>query len=366
MRFHTRARRAIGLQVALITAAALPMAAGARAAVPTAPGASTVSVAPAVAPGEVRVAALRQDPRQLSDFWTPERMRGARHLTAEPRSPRLRSVGTAGQALRRGEPTLVQPAVPAAAPVTGPAPTSSGRRDFPDGGSPWHGHGLVNQTLGTVFLTSPAVIGAVACDGVAVQSHNKSVVLTKGSCTDLIDSSITSWVFAPGYHDGCAPFGLWMATQLFALPEWHRDVDENYDVGAATVVSIPPGRALVDTVGGQGVAFNQVIHPHPNVYLFGYWSQKPEALYYCSGRSVDDPNTPPAPHLPQALYCPGAVGKVWGSPWFLGFDEETGVGIVNSIGIGNFDKLDYQLAPYFGDRIQDLYNQAQDAPVAGE
>ncbi|ARZ72483.1 peptidase [Streptomyces sp. HU2014] len=334
------------------------MAVGVAVGLPLAGDASTGT--PAAAVSGVRVQKLHQDPQQVLDFWTPERMRGARRLSREAGSPRPEATGRTDHADGQATPVVVRPTVPRTPP---PDPPKGSRPpgDFPDGGSPWKGDGLVSRTVGTVFLTSPAVVGEVACDGVAVMSHNKSVVLTKGSCTDLIDMSITSWVFAPGYHDGRTPYGLWMATQLFSLPEWHDKADDNFDVGAATVVGIPVGKSLVDTVGGQGVAFNQVIHPHPKVYMFGYWSQQPKTLYYCSGRSVDDPNPPP--RMPQALYCPVAGGAAWGSPWFLGFDEETGVGIVNAIDIGNSYNLDYQLAPYFGDRIEDLYDQAQNSPV---
>lgn len=196
-----------------------------------------------------------------------------------------------------------------------------------------------------------------SCSGDAVTSTNKSTVVTAGHCVKLDGAWHTDWVFVPGYKDGDRPYGTWTASKTLSTPQWTASEDLNYDVGAA-VVNPVDGKKLVDTVGGQGIAFNQA--RGQSMYAFGYPAAAPydgSKLTYCSGTVIDD-------FLQSSdlgLDC-DMTGGSSGGPWFLNFGESAGTGIQNSVNSFKYNLpflSDYMFGPYFGTDAQNLYNTAQ-------
>ena len=189
---------------------------------------------------------------------------------------------------------------------------------FPSGGGDWPGGGAVVKTAGRVFFTYQG--RQASCTGNAVTSANKSVVLTAGHCVKLDGAFHTDWAFVPAYNNGNAPYGTWTAKATLATPQWVASEDINYDVGAA-VVNPLDGQSLTDVVGGQGVAFNQA--RGQDMYAFGWPAADPydgTQMIYCSGTTFD------------AFISDGIgmtcdmTGGASGGPWFLEFDEGTGLG----------------------------------------
>jgi V8-like Glu-specific endopeptidase len=261
-------------------------------------------------------------------FWTTERMRAAQPLDL----PTL--TVTPGKA-PAGAPSVVEPLA------------------FPSGGAPWTGGGAVVNTTGRVFFTYQG--RTASCSGSAVNSGNKSTVITAGHCVKLTGAFHTNWVFVPAYNNGSAPFGTWTARALMATPQWVASENITYDIGAA-VVNTLNGASLTDVVGGQGIAFNQ---PRgQNMYAFGYPAAAPyngTILIYCSGRVFNE------------FLGTGAIGMTCnmtggasGGPWFLQFSEATGTGVLNSVNSFKYNFLPiWMFGPYFGTDAQNLYNTAQ-------
>jgi len=266
---------------------------------------------------------------EVSDFWTPERMRSAVPIDRLLK-PKQRLAGT----------------VPAGKPST-VAPTA-----FPNGGGQWTGGGTIVSTEGRVFFTYQG--RTASCSGTAVTSTNESTVITAGHCVKLDGAFHTNWVFVPAYDNGSTPYGTWTAKKTYATPQWVASEDINYDVGAAAVNPLN-GQNLTDVVGGQGIAFNQA--RGQNMYAFGYPAAAPydgSKLIYCSGTTFD------------ALISDGIgmtcdmTGGASGGGWFLQFSESTGAGIVNSV---NSYKINFiptwMFGPYFGTDAQNVYTAAQ-------
>jgi V8-like Glu-specific endopeptidase len=291
------------------------------------------------APGLVHAGATTDAQAQrVAAHWTPEAMR-----SAVPMDNLLGSVDAKAltDAVARGVPQVV-------------APTDVSPQAFPNGGSAWTGGGAVVNTAGRVFFTFQG--RNASCSGNAVTSTNRSTVITAGHCVKLEGSFHTNWAFVPAYNNGNAPFGTWTARQTMATPQWVASENINFDIGAAVVNQLN-GQNLTDVVGAQGVAFNQ---PRAqNMYAFGWPAAAPydgTRMIYCSGRTFN------------AILSNGIgmtcnmTGGSSGGPWFQGFNEGTGTGLVNSV---NSYKINFiptwMFGPYFGADAQNLYNTAQAA-----
>ncbi|GGK83933.1 hypothetical protein Sme01_18080 [Sphaerisporangium melleum] len=331
-----------------------------------------------------------KEQRDVKRFWTPAKMAAARPLDLV-RSRGGRTTSTAGggkvtqvapgahvagraaaadeppasPAPTQAVPTTPAPPAPSSSPSVSPsaspsAPPSPSRSALAarSGGAPWTAGGAITATEGRVFFTYQG--RNASCSGTAVTSANKSVVITAGHCVKLGGAFHTNWVFVPGYNAGNRPHGTWVATSLLTTPQWNASEDMNHDMAAAVVAPLD-GRRLVDVVGGQGIAFNQ---PRGRqMYAFGYPAASPydgSRLIYCGGRVFNDYLV----STDQGLTC-DMTGGSSGGGWFLGFDESTGAGTLNSVNSFKYNFAPYWMfGPYFGAEAQAVYNAAQNQDAA--
>ncbi|MEU5421846.1 trypsin-like serine peptidase [Streptomyces sp. NPDC001407] len=282
-------------------------------------------------------AATAAEQQKVRDFWTPERMRTATPLDL----PGITSATLARQ-VSHSAPTAVAPTAPAAH-----------LKGFPQAGGAWTGEGAVLKTSGRVFFTFQG--RTASCTGDAVTSKNGSTVLTAGHCVKYQGAWHTNWTFAPGYHDGQAPYGTWTASKTMSTPQWVASEDMNYDVGAAVVAPLN-GRTLTEAVGAQGLQFNGAYNQ--SLYAFGFPAAAPydgTKLIYCSGTSSKDFLLT----KDHGLSC-NMTGGSSGGPWFANFDETAGSGLQASVNSFGYTFLpNTMFGPYFGDDIKTLYEQAQ-------
>ncbi|NRQ37968.1 peptidase [Nonomuraea sp. NN258] len=284
--------------------------------------------------------------RAVLRYWTADKMEDAQPLSAPmPKRSAKMAVG------EPGEPTE---GTPWQVPPTSPPGGGTRQQAANTAGSPWTGGGAVVRTTGRVFFTTAQGRNA-SCSGSAVTSANKSVVMTAGHCVKLSGAYHTNWVFVPGYDRGTRPFGTWPATRLLTTQQWNAREDINFDVAAAVVAPLQ-GRSLTDAVGGQGVAFNQA--RRQQMHAFGYPAAAPydgSRLIYCSGRAFDD-------FLLSddlGLTC-NMTGGSSGGPWFVNFNESTGLGTQNSVNSFKYNFApNWMFGPYFGNEAQAVYQAAQ-------
>lgn len=140
--------------------------------------------------------------------------------------------------------------------------------------------------------------------------------------------------------------------------QWSGSGDLNYDAGFA-VVSPVGGTTLTDKVGGQGIAFNQ--SRGQTMYSFGYPAAAPydgTDIDWCHGKVANDPL---GQSQDQGMLC-NMTGGSSGGPWFLNYNESTGISTINSLNSFKYTLplLDNKMyGPYFGSVIQAVYNSAQ-------
>ena len=225
------------------------------------------------------------------------------------------------------------------------------------GGSTYTKGGAVVATSGKVFFTMDGT--NYVCSGSSTAAANRSLVQTAGHCVNEGPGEFaTNFVFVPAYRDGQAPYGVFPAKALHTTSQWGGGGDLSYDVGYA-VVSPVNGRSLTDTVGAHGIGFN--LARGARMHAFGYPARAPydgSKLAWCSGTvSSDTQGT-----SDQGMRC-NMTGGSSGGPWFLNFDEGSGMGTLNSLNSFKYTTLGLldngsMYGPYFGSVIQSLYESA--------
>ena len=210
------------------------------------------------------------------------------------------------------------------------------------------------------------------CSATAVNSENKSVVVTAGHClfnadpdkNDIIDGN-GYWMehvqFCPGYEYGCK-LGVWEARQMYTTNSWfYGDAYRRYDWSDdMAVVLVKPNADgyLVNAVGGHGIAFNTTTGQYR--HAFGYpvsdyrwpdYSYSGEDLVYCPSYDAYDG----AGHL--KINCT-VTGGASGGPW-LSSVSSAWWGTVNSVNSHKPWGGPYEGGPYFGSAESNTFQYAR-------
>ncbi|MEV7687376.1 trypsin-like serine peptidase [Streptomyces bungoensis] len=201
-----------------------------------------------------------------------------------------------------------------------------------------------------------ALFGADRADGLAgghfctasvVHSPGRDLIVTAAHCVDGDDSDL---VFAPGYRDGRAPYGVWKVGRRFLPDGWAKGQDEDSDIAFASLEE-RDGKRIEDVVGGNrfvaGVATGATA-----VTVVGYPASR-EVPISCTNR--------PTPHsrTQQRINCPEFTGGTSGSPWINGDRQVVGV-------LGGHEKggstPDISYSVVLGSEAAELYRDAAGGP----
>ncbi|NUR89092.1 MAG: peptidase, partial [Nonomuraea sp.] len=166
----------------------LTLAAGSTALLPgTAAQASQAAQAAKAPPAQHAAADSTSEQRQVTRYWTEQRMESAKPLDL----PAPKNGGKSGvsAAAEPGEPTE---GTPWQAPPTGGQGGGRQTQSATSPGAPWTAGGAVVKTTGRIFFTYQG--RSASCSGSAVTSANKSVVLTAGHCVKMGGAFHTNWV----------------------------------------------------------------------------------------------------------------------------------------------------------------------------
>ncbi|MFF5703148.1 trypsin-like serine peptidase [Streptomyces sp. NPDC012794] len=148
--------------------------------------------------------------------------------------------------------------------------------------------------------------GGHFCTASVVRSTGRDLIATAAHCLDHPDST----VFAPGYRDGEAPYGLWRLTGVYTAPGWAVGGDPDADIAFARVVPADGAEtgAVEDVVGGFPVAARQ---PRDvTVTVVGYPSTEDAPLRCTNGTSLFSATQ-------RRIDCPALSGGTSGSPWLV-------------------------------------------------
>jgi V8-like Glu-specific endopeptidase len=348
-----------GTVAAVSVALALPAPAGANDSLPK-PG------------GAVASNKVGKGPKRVIAYWTRRRMSHATPLEVEPPNVPTSSPSSSSTA----------PAEPAGDPIVIDGDPPAGWEDRTGGsGGERLGRGFgpgppgtpgpiaftsseltdttayPNRTHGNVFLTLGR--SNYSCSATVVNSPTLSVVLTAGHCVHYGGKHrpwATNWVFVPGYQDAVAPFGTFVARELFTTKGWRKRARFAHDVGAAALYPNATGQTVESVVGSRGVAFNQ---PRAQVYRsFGYPVQPEpkfdgESLWVCDSQyGYSDPYPEPRGPAQSAIGCDMGAGSSGGG-WVV---NDQYVNSVNSFGYSFLPNVLF--GTYFGDVAAKVYSAA--------
>lgn len=230
-------------------------------------------------------------PRQIERFWTPARMAAARPLEL--------SVGRDGHTdVHLG--SRARPAAASYSTVEAPeAPPYA-----------WNGRLYVRQAGQEGF-----------CSATAIDSPTRRLVLTAGHCVNSgpTDGKPGAWStyleFVPGLNLGAAPFGTFVLSgRPRALPQWTKDGNPGYDLGAFLTEPNAEGEALADAVGG-GATIVTDLSRRQRFETFGYPGGSERMRTCVSGFAGVDPITAtlagPSTSGVRCDWVPGASGGGW-------------------------------------------------------
>jgi V8-like Glu-specific endopeptidase len=161
------------------------------------------------------------------------------------------------------------------------------------------------------------------CSATAINTPSRQLVLTAGHCVNsgpLGRRGGSAWShfleFVPAYSNGTAPFGAFVAHRksVFALEQWVKTGNPNFDVGAIVLGPNAEGLYVADAVGG-GAALATNLSRRQEFQTFGYPGES-RTMQGCQSPYVgDDVLTYRIPGPPTlAIRChwaPGASGGGW-------------------------------------------------------
>lgn len=319
---------------------------------------------------------LNQDKKETKQFWTKRRMRSAapiEELLGESEPATWGSEVEGDQGAPRSVPGS-GPSVPSSRAhrrsmslvAEGKQQENSGE-SVPPGEPIPYTSGVItdnavfpNITHGKLFFSVPG--GSAVCSGTVVTSGTQNVVWTAGHCVAEGDGSgfFGNFLFVPGYKNGVAPQGEWVAEHATTSSQWKNQADFRYDVAALTMAP-NAGQEIEEVVGARGIAFNQ--DPDQAYRSFGHPAAPPfdgQQMRFCDSEfGYFDPwASEPAP---MAIGC-DMTGGSSGGGWIVE-DVTSGEGFVHSVNSYGYDTetgefADTMFGPQMGDTAMNVYTAA--------
>ncbi|GAB4013812.1 trypsin-like serine peptidase [Nocardioides ultimimeridianus] len=161
-------------------------------------------------------------------------------------------------------------------------------------------------TVGALFFPSLAGLSVPLhlphfCSASVVHSTSRDLLITAAHC--VYGTGLTM-EFAPGFHDGVAPYGVWSVRRAYVTASWRAHQDPADDV-AVLEVAPRAGRRIEDVVGAHPVGTPA---PGRTVRVVGY----PLGI---GGRPVGCSNTLVLTDGYPSMDCTGLTDGVSGGPW---------------------------------------------------
>lgn len=318
-----RAKRTVTLVFGFVLAASVF--------VPTAQAAPNGSAASQARTSDNKI----QTAAAAEQYWTPERMAKAipaqAPATVQASSPRQPS-GRAGS-------------------IEGVAPSVKVKAERAQGIGT-----MLNEasTVGKVFFTNPVNGLNYVCSGATVSSTKRKLVQTAGHCVHggAGGQWMSNWVFVPRYRDGARPFGTWSAYTLTARTAWINSSSSDEDMGIV-VMNTLGGSSIANVVGGNGLRWNWGYSVA--VTILGYPAGAPfsgELQYFCQGTTWNG-------HGQQVRAWCNMTGGSSGGPWLQEYNDQNGLGYINSVVSHRHADASQMDGPYFDNDVKSLYDFAE-------
>ncbi|WP_158587927.1 trypsin-like serine peptidase [Actinomadura logoneensis] len=194
------------------------------------------------------------------------------------------------------------------------------------------------------------------CTGSVVKSPSRNLVLTAAHCIGGGSRrGNIGMAFAPGYHDGQTPYGVWRAVALYDPPEWASGSDPDADIAFLEVTDADGGgKRVQDVTGAMALEADGPVSGQARVVGYPSGDERPVA---CRNR------VEPYSTTQLRFTCAGFPNGTSGGPFLAGDDEKTVVGVIGGHeGGGSTDDVSYSVI--FGSKVKDLYQTASASSAA--
>ncbi len=181
--------------------------------------------------------------------------------------------------------------------------------------------------------------GSHFCTASVVHSGAGDLVLTAAHCVR------DGMAFAPGYHDGVAPLGLWTVTDVTVADGWTSSADPDLDFAFLTVRQAGNPASVESLTGANVLGVDRGFTNH--ITLTGY-PDTTDSPVVCTGTATRSDT------YQQRVACPGFPDGTSGGPWVT---DGAVVGVIGGYELGG-DTADVSYSAYFDDDIAKLYASA--------
>ncbi|NKQ55979.1 trypsin-like peptidase domain-containing protein [Amycolatopsis sp. K13G38] len=185
------------------------------------------------------------------------------------------------------------------------------------------------------------------CSASVVDSPAGDLVLTAAHCVQAGTPADLS--FAPAYHDGVAPYGMWPVTSVVVPDGWASSADPDLDFAFLIVHQDGNPRPVQSLTGAEKLGIDRGFVN--DVTLVGY-PDSTQSPVICRDTTTQESA------YQQRIACPGYPDGTSGGPWLTDVDPATGNGTVIGV-IGGYeqggDSPDVSYSAYFDQDIQKLY-----------
>jgi V8-like Glu-specific endopeptidase len=196
--------------------------------------------------------------------------------------------------------------------------------------------------VGAIFHGPVAAAGNHYCTASVVNSPGRNLIVTAAHC---VSGGTDDLYFAPGYHDGHAPYGMWKLGAATLDPRWTSDQDQDLDVAFVTVEPLD-GFQVQNVVGGYTLGIGR--SANSTVRITGYPSDD-DAPRTCVNRISAFTATQ------LRIACTAYSSGTSGSPWVT--DGTTVMGVIGGYQEGGAtDDVSYSVC--FDNDIAMLYQRA--------
>ncbi|WP_020663347.1 hypothetical protein [Amycolatopsis benzoatilytica] len=211
----------------------------------------------------------------------------------------------------------------------------------------------LHPAIGALFVD-----GAHYCTASVVHSPRGDELVTAAHCIHDGEGGgyLTGVTFAPGFHDGIAPYGYWQVGDETVAQGWMDTSDPNLDVGFATARQAGSPEPIESVTGANQLGANGPF-ARP-VTVAGY----PDGVDEVATCQVQ---TQQQDEHQMRLDCPGFATGTSGSPLVADPAPDTKLGTVVGV-VGGYEAGGYtddvSYASYFDDQITALYQKATATP----
>jgi V8-like Glu-specific endopeptidase len=219
-------------------------------------------------------------------------------------------------------------------------------------------------TTGALFTVSNGTLDYHFCTASVVHSPRGNLLITAAHCVTGRSGPIA---FAPGYHDGKTPYGIWYVSRVFVDQAWSASGSIADDVAFLQLKVNAAGTEIEDVTGANQLGLSEPAGQLTQVIGYPDGSSEPvvcenQTKAFGAGSTGAGSTGAASTGATQLEFdCGGYPDGTSGSPFLVQVSQATGEGTVTGV-IGGYEQggdspsVSYSIA--FGSNVGALYQTA--------